>query len=379
MKSFFSVKYLLKKNCNMDFQHPQYALCTLVATPQPTLPPSDLTPRPRRVLLSTPDSSIMPPLLEPMPKAPIACHTPPSHQDTTNSEDRSFGSNLPVNSTFENQPISENGFYIENPFNSKNPCINNNSIVPSNHVNLNQILPRQINRFESKISNSRLIPHYSIPQAGLSFNYFCQQQNSYEISGREPSLSLVGGRSINTSTPVFLVRKAIQAMEFDKVVADHTITINPKRMDFIPASAWQNENVAFGVLVTTFFRKRNSMHCKFPNKIFNALKLSSFMPEFIPHIGVEWVTETVFRVDRVAFARLLGVRAIEGGLFHQQGNFPSHGFYELPFAESDQLSRTYGFGPADLSQVRFMTHSSGMFKRSSTEMDIEKCKWNGKH
>ena len=292
------MNYHCKANKKFKYMDPNLQCFTAYTIyPQPMrvqgqIPGNDeLAPRPRRVLLSTPDSQIMPPLLEP-PLRPV------------------------------------------------------------------------------QIPHARVVPHYSLGQPGfIGPNFYY---------AREPSLSLIGGRAVNTSTPVFMVRKSIQTMEYEKVLADHTITINPKKVQFIPANAWQNENIAFGVLVATFFRKRNSMHCKFPNKIFNALKLSVFMPEFIPHIGVEWVTETVFRVNRVAFARLLGVKAIEGGLFHQQGNFPSHGFYELPFAESDQLSRMYGYGPADLSQVRFMTHSSGMFRRSSTEMDIEKCRWNGK-
>lgn len=130
--------------------------------------------------------------------------------------------------------------------------------------------------------------------------------------------------------------------------------------------------------MATFFRKRNSMHCKFPFKLFNALKLTQNCPEFLPHVGVEWVTDSVFRVHRAAFARLLGVKTIEGGLFHQQGNFPSHGFVELPFDVSDCISREAGLGPADLSQVRFMRHSAGLFVRQSTERDLESCKWNGK-
>ena len=198
----------------------------------------------------------------------------------------------------------------------------------------------------------------------------------HETAG--PFLSLQSGKTHNASFPLFPVPRPIEEMDFDKMCLDPSVTVRPRLMQFIPAAAWTAEPVSFGLLVSTFWRKRNSMHCKFPYKLYNALKLTQFCPEFIPHIGVEWVTDSVFRVNRVAFARLLGVRTIEGGLFHQQGNFPSHGFVELPFEESDRLSRECGMGPADLSQVRFMTHQSGEFVRQSTEDDLEKCRWNGR-
>lgn len=42
-----------------------------------------------------------------------------------------------------------------------------------------------------------------------------------------------------------------------------------------------------------------------------------------------WVKDTVFKVDKCVFGRLLGIKSYDGGLFHSQGNFPSHGFREL--------------------------------------------------
>ena len=186
------------------------------------------------------------------------------------------------------------------------------------------------------------------------------------------------GRAHTTSQPALSLRQPVAELDFDKVCLDASVTVNPRRLGFVPASAWSNDAVPFGVLVATFFRKRNSMHCKFPFKLYNALKLTQQCPEFLAHVGVEWVTDSVFRVHRTEFARLLGVKTVEGGLFHQQGNFPSHGFVELPFDESDRISREAGLGPADLSQVRFMRHAAGNFVRQSTERDLETCRWNGK-
>jgi hypothetical protein len=108
------------------------------------------------------------------------------------------------------------------------------------------------------------------------------------------------------------------------------------------------------------------------------LKLSEACPEFQEHLGIQWVTDEIFRVHRTNFARLIGVKTVEGGLFHQQGNFPSHGFVELSFVESDAISRAKGFGPCDLSVVRFMRHATGGFGRYSTEASLQdRCKWSG--
>ena len=194
----------------------------------------------------------------------------------------------------------------------------------------------------------------------------------------DPStFSLTSVRRHNISTPVFPLRKSVAEMCFEEVCMDPRVVINPKRLGFIPSSSWTSEAVTFGMLVTTFFRRRNSMHCKFPYKLFNALRLSEHCPEFVDHLGVQWVTDAIFRVHRHNFARLIGVKTIEGGLFHQQGNFPSHGFVELPFAESDALSREHGMGPCDLSVVRFVHHVNELFTRFSTEAILDQCKWSG--
>ncbi|KAH0788351.1 hypothetical protein GPJ56_007825 [Histomonas meleagridis] len=197
-------------------------------------------------------------------------------------------------------------------------------------------------------------------------------------SENETNISLVSlsyTRNVVASMPRFQIRKPISEMTFDEFINDSSITINPYELGFIPKTAWENEQVPFGSIVSSFFRKRNSSQTKFTYKLYNALKLSEKMPEFIPHIGIEWATDTIIRVHREAFARLLGVKTIEGSLFHQQGNFPSHGFTELSFRDSDNLSRALNWGPADLSVVRFVTHSTGKFTKNSTEKDLKLCKW----
>jgi hypothetical protein len=190
-------------------------------------------------------------------------------------------------------------------------------------------------------------------------------------------VDLAISRGLNISTPLFHWPLSIEQMSFNEICSEPSLRLNPKQLGFIPVSEWSSDPTTFGQLVSVFFRKRNSPFCKFPYKLYNALKLSEAYPELRSHLGIEWVTDHVFRVHRVNFARILGVRTIEGGLFHQQGNFPSHGFVELGFAESDQLSREYGFGKCDLCVVRFVRHAQGLFARFSTEANLQHCKWTG--
>lgn len=218
---------------------------------------------------------------------------------------------------------------------------------------------------------------FNCPFSPPSMDPVVQQQQyfPYQIIFSPQFISLNCNPIVFPNSEITKIRNRFHKANFDELMTDRSITVNPKMIQFIPEDAWSNEYLPFGFLVTTFFRKRNSMHCKFPNKIFNALKMSVFLPEFIPHIGVEWVTDSTIRVNPGAFARLLGVKSIESGLFHQNGNFPSHGFYELSFRESDHLSRLYGYGPVDMTKYRFVTHRSGNFRKNSVEADIETCKW----
>lgn len=195
-----------------------------------------------------------------------------------------------------------------------------------------------------------------------------------EVSEDTTNISLALAGKMAYSAPTF---RPVDHMSFEEVCMNPAIVINPKRLGFIPQCAWLSSNVrlTFGALVENFFRKRNSIHCKFPDKLYNALKLSEAFPEFRDHLGIQWVNDVVIRVHRNNFARLIGVKTVEGGLFHQQGNFPSHGFVELSFEESDAISRACGFGPCDLSVVRFVRHSCGLFTRYSQEITLEQCKW----
>ena len=190
-------------------------------------------------------------------------------------------------------------------------------------------------------------------------------------------LSLGSSKTLSLSLPRFNLHKGISELSFDEVCSDPTVTIPPKRLGFIPSSSWASDSIGFGLLVASFFRRRNSTNSKFPYKLYNALRITELFPEFMPHIGIKWISNDIIWVDREPFARLIGVKTVEGGLFHQQGNFPSHGFMELSFEDSEAVSRQYGLGKIDLSLMRLVRHINGFFTKKCKEEDIEMCRWKG--
>jgi len=164
--------------------------------------------------------------------------------------------------------------------------------------------------------------------------------------------------------------------EFKAVCQDRAITFNPQKLGFIPTKFWPDQDYTFGDLVTEFFQRKSHSNSRFSHKLYNALKISNSDPFYSMYLGVEWVTDRVLKVDKKAFARLLGVKTIDGSLFHQQGNFPSHGFVEL---KSTELS-LYNIPPealegVDYDNVRLLVHTAGVFVKNCTEDSIERCRW----
>jgi hypothetical protein len=135
-------------------------------------------------------------------------------------------------------------------------------------------------------------------------------------------------------------------------------------------------DVTFGDLVAKFFHRKNNPNCRFPHKLFNALAIVDRQPTMFHLIGVQWVSDKVFRVDKLVFGRLLGIGSIDGGLFHRQGNFPSHGFAELPSADIARLGIPE-LADIDHDRVRLLYHKRNTFTRTSSEEAVTRCKWVG--
>jgi hypothetical protein len=187
-------------------------------------------------------------------------------------------------------------------------------------------------------------------------------------------VNVASSRCISVSNPLLFLPR-FGPNEFEDACMDPSLTVNPVKLGFIPRGVWRDEPITFGTLVLTFFRKRNSLHCKFPFKLVNALALTEKMIGLFPYVGVRWVTDTVLLVEKLVFAQLLGVRTVDGSFFHQQGNFPSHGFIELAFPEAQVIANENGIGEVDSTNMRFLKHGSGLFTRHSAELQIQQLKW----
>jgi hypothetical protein len=167
--------------------------------------------------------------------------------------------------------------------------------------------------------------------------------------------------------------------DFDSVCSDIDITFNPQQLGFIPAHGWTDSRRYFGDLVTDFFRKKSSSNSRFLHKLYNALKIYESDPFYGEFVGVEWLTDTVIKVEKAKFARLLGIKSVDGSLFHQQGNFPSHGFVELSPADARELVPPDALAGVDFDDVRLVTHQSGEFRRGCGSDIEERCRWiNGR-
>ncbi|KAH0786618.1 hypothetical protein GPJ56_009472 [Histomonas meleagridis] len=164
--------------------------------------------------------------------------------------------------------------------------------------------------------------------------------------------------------------------EFLAACNDSNLTLNPHALGFIPSSLWADRVITFGDIVTNFFQKKSNANSKFSHKLFNALKLSELSPVFSKFAGVTWLTPYILRVDKIIFASLLGIKSIDGSLFHQQGNFPSHGFFEIGAGDVIKYCPPdIDLTGVDFENVRLLVHSEHRFRQGCTEEDIEPCKW----
>jgi hypothetical protein len=151
---------------------------------------------------------------------------------------------------------------------------------------------------------------------------------------------------------------------------------NPLQLGFIPQAIWTDgQDVKFGDLITFFFQRKNHANSRFSHKLYNALRMTTSDPSCFDFIGVKWMTDTVLVVNKSIFAQLLGIKTVDGSLFHRQGNFPSHGFVELTWAEATALLTPAEVQKIDFDTVRLLAHEQGVFVRGATLEAIEDCKW----
>ena len=130
---------------------------------------------------------------------------------------------------------------------------------------------------------------------------------------------------------------------FDKAFCKSDEIFDTESIGFIPSDEWKGKQMTFHQIVIDFFRKKNSSKCLFIFKLYNALKLTEHNPEFIQICGISWYHKTCIRVIPAIFAKLLGIKAIDGSLFHKQGNFTTHGFVEVEPAIVRKMIPSFNF------------------------------------
>jgi hypothetical protein len=117
------------------------------------------------------------------------------------------------------------------------------------------------------------------------------------------------------------------------------------------------------------------VHDGFHFKLCNALLPTTNIPDIFRFVEVRWINNSVLLVDGPIFAKLLGVKRVDASLFHQNGNFHSHGFSELAYPDALVIARENGIEDLDSSRMRLMTHRTGYFTRESLEFEMQNIKW----
>jgi hypothetical protein len=164
--------------------------------------------------------------------------------------------------------------------------------------------------------------------------------------------------------------------DFQCACKDRSLTFKPYELGFLP-KPWPQRKRTFGDLVSDFFTRKSSANSRFLHKLVNALKIAELDRYNFKLVGVAWISERVIKVDKMKFAQLLGVKTIDGSLFHKQGNFPSHGFVELDLVDARKMLPPEELVGVDGDVVRLVMHESGAFTRGNMPDIDPRCKWNG--
>jgi hypothetical protein len=197
-----------------------------------------------------------------------------------------------------------------------------------------------------------------------------------ELPVRDSTWTRSDRKSLIPRSPIVGATSGTNDSEFAAASNDPTLRFNPRSLGFIPTDFWPDEEVSFGYCLSDFFQRKNNANCRFPHKLFNAIRLTEFKPDYPRLTGLQWLNPVILRVDKVTFARLLGIKSIDGSLFHQQGNFPSHGFFEIGSGDQDRfVPPDVDLTDVDFENVRILVHRMGLVRKGCTSRDIEMCRW----
>ena len=134
--------------------------------------------------------------------------------------------------------------------------------------------------------------------------------------------------------------------------------IVPSELGFIPESDWSAKAFSLWELREKYFMRRNGAIRQFDCKLFNALRITLKYPDAYEYVGAIWITNSIMKIDSQIFAHLLNIHAVQGGLFHKQGNFSRHGFQHILRSSSISLMKSPECSDVDDYQVRLYQDKS---------------------
>lgn len=272
--------------------------------------------------------------------------------------------NMPNMSLFQQQGYLNQNFVNLNKNLQLMPNVANNENL---HQDMSSII-------QAKTNSSLEAQNFNIDSSN-SMNNIMPNNNMFFHQNANPDVNLANpGGNIDVNLKNILLYNDSNKDEdliFKDALENVNMRFNPAKLGFIPSAFWSDNDMTFNDIVKSFFQRKNNSKCRFPHKLYNALIFTQNDPSLFPLIGVYWVDRTSILIRRKTFARLLGIKSIEGSLFHQQGNFPSHGF-----AEVDPQVVKMKFPNFDFSVNRLITHTAGVFVYGCKESDINECRWN---
>ncbi|EAY20823.1 hypothetical protein TVAG_436470 [Trichomonas vaginalis G3] len=155
--------------------------------------------------------------------------------------------------------------------------------------------------------------------------------------------------------------------QFNSILQTNSHFINPSQCGFIPSLYWPNKDFLLGDIILDFFQRKSNINCRFIHKLYNALRIVQIYPMLKELIGIEWISPNILKVRKCCFARLLGIKSIDGGLFHKQGNFPSLGFRELTMDEANVYCQGLDISDVDYENVKLLVHAPGQITANWNE------------
>jgi hypothetical protein len=144
--------------------------------------------------------------------------------------------------------------------------------------------------------------------------------------------------------------------------------LRPVDLEFLPKSEWTPSQLSLWDLRQMYFTRRNGLARRFEYKLYNALAITNAFPEAYEFVGAIWVTDRIMKIHARAFAGLLGIHTVQGGLFHKQGNFSRHGLDHLFKITVPEIGKMAECAEVDDYQIRLYTDAQGRFVRG---MELE--------